>query len=417
MSRPGNLPEEWQVLDGKPMRGGQAIAVPVRHKDGRVGVFREPKTHMNVTGKRRLQRELEILSSKVQHRSIVNLYDWSDDIEQPWYISELGDEFEEWWRRKKREFGGNPRCLVEQAVSVIRDLSDALSVCHENGIVHRDIKTKNLVVKTGVPEPWPILIDFGLAYDEEGSRLTSADSAVGNRRFSPDVMRYRLDDVPPKLDVFELAQVLIWMLELKSPKSQWQRPVHWQYAKYDDEIPDELHMSILAFTAACSTEATSPADGSEVIELLNHLFPEQAIEHTGALDPNIIVNAKARAEARKLLRTVTIRDEIEAAAPLGEVVYQDLKETVLAALEEVSQQDPVARVLIDNGFHHEIVGATDLLAVSLGPENCNIELRIRAKVVTRSGTLVSNERNREILAKAYARRGDLLHIRSGGGCS
>ena len=101
-----------------------------------------------------------------------------------------------------------------------------------------------------MPDPWPIVIDFGIAHYEKGSRLTPTNDAVGNRRFSPDIMRYRLDEVPTWVDVFDLAQLLIWMLEVEPPKSHWQRPVHWNYARYTDSIPDELQMSIRAFTAA-----------------------------------------------------------------------------------------------------------------------------------------------------------------------
>ena len=65
------------------------------------------------------------------------------------------------------------------------ELSSALATCHDLGVVHRDIKPRDLVVKRGVVEPWPVLIDFGLAHVETGPRLTPADEAVGNARFSP----------------------------------------------------------------------------------------------------------------------------------------------------------------------------------------------------------------------------------------
>ena len=237
MSKPDHLPEDWLLVGQKSMRGGQATAIPVLHKDGRQGVYRELKTQMSDVGRKRFQRELVILSSKVQHKSIVALYDWSADFERPWYISELGDQFDKWWLRQKKKLDVDPISLVERAVAVIRDISYALSLCHENGIIHRDIKPKNLIVKKGVPDPWPILIDFGIAHDEEGLRLTSTNDAVGNARFSPDIMRSRLDEVPPWIDVFDLAQLLIWMLDVKPPKNHWQRPVHWNHARYGDSIP------------------------------------------------------------------------------------------------------------------------------------------------------------------------------------
>ncbi len=176
------VPEKWTVVKGKTTRrGGQATVVPVRHEDGREGVYREIRKSLSEVERRRFQRELEILSSKeLDHRAIVTLLDRSADIERPWYISELGDPFDKWWRVRKRKLARDPEALVEEAVSVLLELASALSVCHDNGIVHRDIKYKNIIMKRGVTEPWPILIDFGIAHDEDGERLTSPYQAVGN---------------------------------------------------------------------------------------------------------------------------------------------------------------------------------------------------------------------------------------------
>ena len=399
MPRPNFLPEDWKPLKGKPMKGGQATAMPVQHKDGREGAYREMKAPVSAVGRKRFQRELDILSNKVQHKSIVALYDWNGNDEQPWYISELGAPFGKWWKREKRRLAQNPEKLVERAVGVIRELSAALSLCHANGIVHRDIKPQNLIVKRKVPEPWPILIDFGIAHDEKGGRVTSTNEAVGNARFSPDIMRSRLDEVPPWIDVFDLAQLFIWMLDVKPPKNHWPRPAHWRHTLYSDSISDELRMSIRAFTAACSNEDTSPADAAQVVELLETLFPKQLPVPAGNIDPNIIVNAKRRGETKRLLTNTAIQEEIESAAPQAEVIYRQLRDTILSALEEISRQEPSAQVLTDNPFHHKIIGATDLLSVGVGPPGRNIVLRIKAKVVTRSDTLISNESNRSFWQK------------------
>ena len=356
------------------------------------------KNQLSDVGRKRFRRELEILS-KVQHRSIVALYDWSDEDEHPWYISELGDQFDGWWKHQKKKLGTNPEELVERAVGVIRDISSALSICHENGIVHRDIKPKNLIIKRGMPDPWPILIDFGIAHDEEGSRFTTSNDAVGNERFSPDIMRSRLDDVPPWLDVFDLAQLLIWMLDVKPPKNHWRRPVHWKHAIYSVGIPQELQMSIQAFTAACSTEVTSPADAVQTITLLDELFPQQSPMPTVGVVPNIIVNARRRGEAKRQLTNAAIQEEIESAEPLAQFMYGQLREAILTVLDDISNQEPTAKVLTDNPFHHQIIGATDLMSVSIGPPECGIVLRVKAKVVTRSGTPISNESNRAFWQK------------------
>lgn len=394
LSHSTELPLGWKRVGKEPIKGGQATAIPVLHEDGREGVYRQAKDPMSEVDRRRFWRELQILTSKVNHRAIVKLYDWNADSERPWYISEMGDPFDKWWLKFKKAHRNNPETLVDKALSVFVELSSAISVCHSEGIVHRDIKPKNLIVKRRVPNPWPILIDFGIAHVESSSRLTQVDQAVGNKRFSPDVMRYRLDEVPPWLDVFELAQLLIWMLDVKAPKAHWQRPVHWKHVVYIDELPEDTLLAIRAFTAACSNEVSSPASGTEALSLLKELFPPRLESVAGEIDVTDMVLAKRRGEAKKLLREAEIQEEIESCAPLAKKVYLNLRNELLAVLEEFSRVESSVRVLFDNEFHHQVVGATDLLCVSLGPPQLDIRLRIKAKIVTWSATTPANESNR-----------------------
>ena len=393
------LPEKWVRMTGRRMKGGQAIAVPVQHEDGREGVYRKLREPMSDVSKQRFQRELEILSSKVQHRAVVTLFDWTSEIELPWYISEFGDPFDKWWMDCKDLLARDPIALVKRAISVLIDLSSALSVCHVNGIVHRDIKPKNLVMKRGVSEPWPMLIDFGIAHDDATCRLTPTDQAVGNARFSPDIMRTRLDEVPPWLDVFDLGQLLIWMLDEKAPKDHWQRPVHWKYAVYDKGFPQDLELSIRAFTAACSTRSASPANGVEVLGLLDKLFPKQLPVKTGQIDPNAIANAKSRGESTKRLVNAKIQEEISSSAPLAEKVYRDLRNTLISVLNEVSEYEPSTSTLLDNQFQYQLIGATDLFLASVGPRRINIQLRIKAKIVPWCDPLPQIKSNRDFWQK------------------
>ena len=120
---------------------------------------------------------------------------------------------------------------------MVRQLGSALGACHAQRVVHRDVKPTNLVMKRGEKQPWPILIDFGLAYEPDLPRLTDSREAVGYRRFSPDPARSRMEGVPAWLDVFALALLVIWMLdEQASDSGSWLRPLHWRYAKYDRRL-------------------------------------------------------------------------------------------------------------------------------------------------------------------------------------
>ena len=396
-----SLPEGWNRVRtiGK---GGQATVVHIRHEDGRDGVFRRFKRPMSELDRQRFHRELEILSQKVVHQGIVTLWDWSSAEEHPWYISELGEPFSQWWGNCKETLKDDPEAIVDRAVQVVRQIALALAECHANGIVHRDLKPLNLVMKKGVLDPWPILIDFGVAHDESAERLTATNDAVGNARFSPDIMRRRLDDVPSWLDVFDLGQILIWMLDEEAPKAHWQRPIAWNHAVYDPAIPQTKEQSIKAFTASCSYQLSGPANGQETLHLLDTLFPPEVPLHGVGFDASGIVEAKRRGEARKLLIEAALNEEVQSSAPLAERKYGQLRDTALGVLKQVSLHDPTARLAFDNAFHHQVIGAVDLVQVGVGPPNRNIQLRIKVKIVPQNETPMSNEGNRAFWRKHIA---------------
>ena len=376
------LPTGWSALPSKRLKsGGQSNVVAVRHDDGREGVYREMASPLNQVERERFSRELRILTGPAQHRAIVQLFDWNGEAERPWYISELGDPFDKWWRRLKRQMWGAPSGLVRSAVEVLAELSSALTVCHSHGVVHRDIKPGNLIVKRGVVTPWPILIDFGIAHHEAETRLTPFDQAVGNERFSPDVMRSRLKEVPPSLDVFDLGQLLIWMLDKQAPKAHWRRPVHWKYAEYHNDLPRDLEHSIRAFTAACANPSSPPASGAELGELLSRLFPAPVQIRPVPIELSAIQRAQARGEARRQVAEAEVAEEVQSAAPLAEQIHSDLRAELLSLLQEFEGTEFRTEIVYDRPFAYRINGATDLIRVAVGPVERNVSLRIKLKLV------------------------------------
>ena len=227
-------------------------------------------------------------------------------------------------------------------------------------------------------------------------------------------MRTRVDAVTPWLDIFDLAQLLMWMLEIEPAKHHWQRPIHWRYAAYDERISDEAQRAIRAFTAACSISNTGPSDGAEAANLLDTLFPQQPPTLDAELDPQVIIAAKRRGESTKLLSNAAIAEEVEAAAPLAGRVYGNLKAMLAGLLDELSSFDTSTSTLVDNPFEYRIVGATDLYWVSVGPSACNIQLRLKSKVVPGSEPLPGRRSNRDHWQQHMPNDAILLCFRVGG---
>lgn len=72
---------------------------------------------------------------------------------------------------------------ILDAVNFVIKLLDIMEYCHQLGIVHRDIKPDNIIIKNNDINN-PVLIDFGLSFnkvDDSVTSLTPTWQQLGNR--------------------------------------------------------------------------------------------------------------------------------------------------------------------------------------------------------------------------------------------
>ena len=118
--------------------------------------------------------------------------------------------------------GGNLETLVKnqggfsevEAIRYIYQVGSALSYIHERGILHRDVKPANIMVRSETNEA--VLIDFGLARDfvEDKTQMHTNSRTEG---FAPIEQYSRNAKRGAYTDVYALAGTLYYILTLQVP--------------------------------------------------------------------------------------------------------------------------------------------------------------------------------------------------------
>jgi predicted Ser/Thr protein kinase len=103
----------------------------------------------------------------------------------------------------------------DRAVQIVAGIASALDAAHAIGIVHRDVKTSNILLEDRMEHPF--LADFGLARPvATGSTLTHAGGFVGSiDTMSPE--RIRGEPAGPAADIYALGCVLHESLVGRAP--------------------------------------------------------------------------------------------------------------------------------------------------------------------------------------------------------
>ncbi len=138
---------------------------------------------------------------------------------------------------------------IEEALACAIQIADGLKAAHENGIIHRDIKSANIML---TPKNRVKITDFGLAKIKGEATNTKSGSQMGTAPYmSPEHIQG--EDVDHRSDIFSLGIVLYEMLTGQLPFS-YENEAATIYAilykspqpptEIRDDIPGELERII-----------------------------------------------------------------------------------------------------------------------------------------------------------------------------
>ena len=145
----------------------------------------------------RFEREAR-LGASLNHPNLVSVYDIETEPESVLIIMEYVEG------QTLRDLLLDGPLGIEQAISVVRDIGAALDHAHAQGVVHRDVKPANILIRRdGVAK----LADLGIAKAAESTQLTHSGMVVGTASYmAPE----QLDgsSAGSATDVYALAAVM-----------------------------------------------------------------------------------------------------------------------------------------------------------------------------------------------------------------
>ena len=167
--------------------------------------------------RRQFQQEAVVLA-RLDHPHLVDVTDFFEEGGNGYLVMKFieGETLAERIERQK--------ALLEEEVLVWAiQLLDALAYCHSQGVIHRDVKPQNVIIR---PDGRVVLVDFGLVklWDPGDPRTKTAMRGMGTPEYAPPE-QYDMGPghTDPRCDIYGLGATLYHALTGQAPPTATQR--------------------------------------------------------------------------------------------------------------------------------------------------------------------------------------------------
>ena len=263
----------------------------------------KPDSNADKVALERFAREAQA-STQLSHPNIVDIYDVGDDDNIHYIVMEYVKGHTLKQLIKKR--GPLP---TRETIWIMKQLTSALMEAHKNGLIHRDIKSQNILIKD---DGTVKLADFGIAILNNAIQLTSKDSVLGSVHYlAPELVKGEKSSM--KSDIYSLGIVMYELLRGDVPfKGDNPAQIALKHMKqeipnvreYNPQIPQSVANII---TKACAKDPKDRYDNAALmLKDLNvclnndHLNDEAVHFENREVISDFSIPATAKTEIKKI---------------------------------------------------------------------------------------------------------------------
>ncbi len=221
----------------------------------------------------RLQREAQV-QARLLHPNIVSVSDLVQVDGQPGLVMEYvdGPSLDAWLQTAEPD--------LSTRLTVFRAILRGLARAHAEGVVHRDLSPRNILIQRTSHGPHPKITDFGLAKlldPGAGPAQTRAGAPLGTPAYmAPEQVRDAAT-VDARADIWALGALLYLLatdrlaFEGRDLLDTWNRVTEGRYPPLPASVPEAVRRTVVACLQVDPTQR--PPDVAAVEALLEEAAP------------------------------------------------------------------------------------------------------------------------------------------------